>query len=433
MKNRNTTHALILALLLTPLITTAARGEAKFEVIPVNDLITTPSIRLSWTWHALGIDPNDNVYVVFGGPAGECGLFQYNPHSGKKRLIGLLSDAAKKAGTLREGEPIDKGHTPLPCINGKIYIGTMPFHDATNRRPSAMRAAEASHGAHIMVYDPQTDVLDDLGKNEPDGVFFKGRGFLCLNSVPGTNLLAGLTVPGGDLLVYDTSSGETEASAKGPESEYGLPVTREIAAAPNGKIFYMYSTDEGWDTHSGHMYAYDINTGEQTGPFDISPILWNGIVRANGGKDIYLCSQPGDLFKLDYENNTTERIGRLFPESDWQQVELNGYRYDKPHIMGMMISADGKSIYTLPLRQRLAKLPGNETGTAVTGRQGQYPYGLFRFDLETRTAERVADVPEDVVGDGFLSGTDIRDSQGNFYFAHHGGDYLGLVKVNPGE
>ena len=62
----------------------------------------------------------------------------------------------------------------------------------------------------------------------------------------------------------------------------------------------------------------------------------------------------------------------------------------------------------------------------------QVPLGLFRFDLASRTSSRVADVPREI-GFGYITGTNIRDHQGNFYFAHHGGGYLGLVKVNPGK
>ncbi len=426
---------LLLAVSFMPFVESPARAEAKFEAIKMNDLATSLTVQLQWSWHAIGIDPSDNVYVVFGGPDGEsadCALFQYKAKTGEKRLIGTLLEVAKKAGTYREGERIEKGHTHLPWLNGKIYIGTMGFHDASNNSPKQMEIAEKSHGAHLMAYDPETDTIEDCSRNEPDGVFFPQRGFMCLTPVPEENLIVGLTVPGGDLLLYDTVKEETRAKIPGPEEEFGRYVTREVVSAPNGKLYYMYASLDG--ETPGHMYSYDLKTGEVSDPIKIDPYYWNGSVKTKDGR-IYITTDPGYLYQLHPETNSIERVGTAVPESDLGEADDpdGEHLYQRPHVLGIVFSTDEKSIYSIPLRKRILK---SESGPREKGKKlpagPQVPFGLFKFDIATRTAKRVAEVPPEI-GNGYISGTNIRDSQGNMYFARHGGSYLGLVKVNPGE
>lgn len=435
MTYRNAARPFFLALSLLTFGSLTAGSEAKFEAIKFNDLAAPLPAKLQWSWHAIGIDPADNVYVVFGGPDGEsadCALFQYQLKGGKRRLIGTLSEAAKKAGTWRDGERIEKGHTHLPWLNGKIYIGTMGFHDASAASPGQMQIAEKSHGAHLMTYDPATDQIEDLSRNQPDGVFFPQRGFMCLTAMPEAGLMAGLTVPHGDLLLYDPVTGQPREIVPGVPEEFGKHVTREIVPAPNGKIYYMYSAAT-WGKGPGHMYAYDLKTKTRSKPIDIDPAYWNGSVRTQGSKAIYIMSDRGELYQLHPETDSVERIGSLFPDADRHEVVDGDHLYQEPHLLGMALSADEKSIYSIPLRKRVLK---SEAGAKDEGEKAprgpQVPFGLFRFDLATRTAQRVAEVPAEI-GNGYISGTNIRDSQGNFYFAHHGGGYLGLVKVRPPE
>lgn len=425
----------MLILFFLPMAQSPARAEAKFEAIKMKDLATSLTVQLQWSWHAIGIDPSDNVYVVFGGPDGEsadCALFQYKARTGEKRLIGTLSAAAKEAGTWREGERIEKGHTHLPWLNGKLYIGTMGFHDASNNSPGQMKIAENSHGAHLMAYNPETDKIEDCGRNEPDGVFFPKRGFMCLTPVPEENLIVGFTVPGGDLLLYDTIKEETRAKVTGPADEFGRYVTREVVSAPNGKLYYMYASLDG--KTPGHMYSYDLKTGEQSGPFKIDPYYWNGSVKTKEGR-IFITTDPGYFYELHPETNIVERVGSACPESDQGEAEDpdGEHLYQRPHVLGIVLSADDKSIYSIPLRKRILK---SESGPRVKGEKlpagPQVPFGLFKYDIATRTSERVAEVPPEI-GNGYISGTNIRDSQGNMYFARHGGSFMGLVKVHPGE
>lgn len=424
------TLKLLFALCGASMLASTTHAAATFEAVKMNDLATSLSVKLQWTWHAIGIDPSDNVYVVFGGPDGEsadCALFQYKSATGERRQIGTLSDAAKAAGTWREGERIEKGHTHLPWLDGKIYIGTMGFHDASNASPRQMEIARKSHGAHLMAYDPKTDKIEDLSANQPDGVFFPQRGFMCLTAMPEERLMLGLTVPHGDLLIYDPATGQPRDVVPGVPEEFGKHVTREVIPTPGGKIYYMF-TSENWQTDPSHMYYYDLNTRKRSDPIEIDPYYWNGSVRTKDGS-IYILTDPGYLYQLHPETNSVEKVGSLYPEEDRKDVEDGDHVYLKPHLLGMALSQDEKSIYTIPLRKRVAREDANfkEDGDK-TPAGPQVPFGLYRFDLETRKSERVADVPK-TIGLGYISGTNIRDSKGSMYFTHHGGGFMGLVKV----
>lgn len=72
---------------------TMAQGKAEeqppFEHIRFDDLSAALPVQIAWSWNAIGMDADDNVYVVFGGPMGEshdCVLFQYRPQTGERLL-----------------------------------------------------------------------------------------------------------------------------------------------------------------------------------------------------------------------------------------------------------------------------------------------------------------------------------------------------------
>ncbi len=436
MTKRISTWLIRLAITFILAIASIAQAEAKFEAIRFDDLATSLPMEMKWCWHSIGIDPDDNVYAVFGGPRGDlsdCALIQYKARTGERRIVGLLSDAAKKAGTYREGERVEKGHTYLPWLNGKLYIGTMGFHDANKNSPKQMEIAAKSHGAHLMSYDPKADVIEDLSASEPDGVFFPQRGFLCLNVWPEEQLIAGVSVPGGDLLLYDPQEKKPRLKLKGDPEKFGLPVTRDVIPAPNGKVYWMYSSAD-WSTGKGSMYVYDLKTEKRSGPIDIDPFYWNGSVRTKDGR-IFITTDPGYLYELHYDTDRVERVGSLWPEADQREVldEDGEHVFQKPHALGMVLSADEKGIYAVPLRKRILKAEAHPKTKGVQDPRGpQTPFGLFRYDIATRTCKRVAEVPKEI-GDGYLVGSNVRDSQGNIYFARFGGAYRGFLKINPGE
>lgn len=410
----------------------AGRPEVKVELFTFADVVKNVPVRPQWSWHAIGIDPDDNVYALFGGPSGEvadCVLVQYQARTGQRRFLGLLSDAAKAAGTYRPGESFDKGHTRLLWQNGKIYFGTMGFHDAAGAGTgNYMKRALATHGAHLMAYDPKTDKIEDLSHDQPDGVFYPGRGFMTLSMMPERNLVIGFTVPHGDLMFYDTVARNVHRRVPGVPEEFGYHVSREIVPTADGKVYYAY-TPAGAKKGPGHMYVYDLETGRRSEkPVEVDRDFWNSLARTRDGKGIYLSDIRGAVFQLHPETGALEKIGRLFDEkSEPEQFEDEKFSYGRLVFSGTAMSADEKYLYAVPQRAHFAKdKPQDKGGKSL----GWIIQGVYAFDLKTRRAQRIAPWPENI-GHGHITGIDVRDSRGNIYFARHGGaaDSYGIVKI----
>ncbi len=359
----------------------------------------------------------------------DCALFQYSARSGQRRLIGLLSDACKADGTWREGERIEKGHSQLVWLDGKIYIGTMGFHDAAgNENSPQMQLALKSHGAHLMAYDPAADRLVDCSRTQPDGVFFKGRGFMTLAAIPESGVVGALTVPHGDLLLYDPKTGQPRMIVPGVAEEFGRHVSREIIPA-GSKIYYAYTAPEG-SKAPGHMYVFDMETGKRSDkPVEIASNPWNGQVRTSDGTGIYLTNQPGELFRFHPENGALETLGNLIPEEELRPIQDSEFRYAGARVLGMALSADERYIYTIPVRKKTAL--ADSAGEGKAKGLGMRPVGLCRHDLRTGVSRRIAEMPKNF-GGGNITGSAIRDSQGSVYFVRHGGPggTYGLVKVS---
>jgi hypothetical protein len=62
-------------------------------------------------------------------------------------LFSPPSAALAAAGNLAKDEPIPKGHTQLPWLNGRLHLGTMGFLDAVRLGSRQMEDARKARGA----------------------------------------------------------------------------------------------------------------------------------------------------------------------------------------------------------------------------------------------------------------------------------------------
>ncbi len=409
-----------------------ADSEVSVEGIRFEDLVADDTLTLEWSWKALGTDDQGRVYVVFGGPTAEgladCVLLSYDAVKGERRNLGHLSEPLITAGNWHEGERIEKGHTALPFVDGKILIGTQGFHDAAGGMTNPnMIAALATRGAHIVGYDVEGDELLDLSANQPGGVFYSGRGFLELAAVPGTDLLAALTVPHGDMLLFDVSKERVVAKVPGVKERFGDRPGRVLLAAPDGRVFYSSHVNSN-DAEMGRMYSVDTKTGKRNPePTMIPPGVWNGLARSKDGQSIYVCAQNGALYRLDYEKDDLVQVGDLVPESLQSAYQDEDYYYQAPQVHGIALSEDERKIVCIPFRRRVALGDLPPEGTRISGgtRVGD---GVFVFDLETGITTKLADLPDALAG-GYFTGNDARDSEGAVYFSRHGASGWGLVRI----
>lgn len=399
-------------------------SKPKVEVIRLDGLVPDLPIRLRESWNAIGIDPDDNVYALFGGAtetASDCALFQHNARTGKTRLIGTISEALAAVGNLHANEPIPKGHTQLPYVNGKIYIGTMGFHDAVRLGSQQMEDAKTARGAHLLAYNPATDRIEDLSVKQPGGVFFKAQGFTALEKVPGKDLLVALTVPNGDVMLYDPMRPGSFSVVKGVPEEMGNYVGRVVIPVSENQVYFSYhSSDTDPELRQGgkrpgRLYVGNPAAGKRSAqPLECDAQVLNGQIHDREGR-IYISSGRGFLYLLHPDSGRLEQIGSLYPENARSALADDQYRYSEPRSAGVVLSKDERKIYCLPTQRRT---PIGAPATDLRARPGgQRVYGLCEFDLATRTARRLEEFSLDMLPkDIWVTGSDTRDSQGNVYF-----------------
>lgn len=496
MKRASAVAGTLAALMLLVSAVSARAGEVTFSRIEFQDLMEGKPLSPRESWNSVGIDEFDNIYAVFGGPTTEphgedCVVIQYNTQTGERRVLGIVTDAMKEADNYREDEHLPKGHSHLIYMNGRVFFGVQGFHDALgNPGDRRMIEAENARGAHLFAYDIDADKIVDLSASQEDGVFFPSAGFLNLAKVD-DRILVVQTIPQGHMMLYDTLTDEVKAKIPGIEAELGRYVSREIAPAPNGKIYFSYATAGLENLHNydgtNHVYWYDTKTGETSEEpcYKMNdPALWAGRAVSKDGTQTYFVQQHrGNLWKLDYENDRLELIGNLIPEDERETTVVDGYAYGPAEFFGLVMSKDEKSLYGVTVRRRRPATEASEgmrtadgtiddaPSTATAGRrggrrgmraQGDDPatmpargrqgarggggggdmtagyssgnvmFGLAQFDIATGETRRVARVPEGL-NRGYALGSRLCDSDGSIFFETHtmrAGAPFGFLRVD---
>ena len=275
-----------------------------------------------------------------------------------------------------------------------------------------------------------------MSAKQPGGVFFKAQGFTALAKVPGKDLLAALTVPNGDVMLYDPARPDSFSVVKGVPEEMGNYVGRIIIPISEDKVLFSYHSSDTdplrgqGPRRMGRLYVGNPTTGERSSkPLECDAQVLNGQIRDREGQ-IYVSSGGGFLYLVDPESGELELVGDLYPESARGQLADDRYRYSEPRSAGIVFSGDETKIYCLPTQRRT---PLGDASASPRARRGsQTVYGLCEFDLATRTARRLGEFPLDMLPEGiWVTGSDTRDSRGNIYFlAFDFRGYCALLKFH---
>ena len=394
-----------------------AQDSIPAKFITFEDMRPPEVTCMSMGYGTLGLDPNDNVYCAWCGDCsgpGNCAMFQYNPETGQRKLLGTLREVAKAAGNLgpnqtwNRTEIFMKGHTHLPYLKGKIYIGTQEFHGVSNALNRASNQVNY-RGAHIFAYDIANGKLEDISVSQPNGVFSPHQGILQLMGYPEKNLLVAWAIPAGDLIIYDVDSKATYTNP-GVASEFGKDVTREIPITSKGKVFYNYQF--------GGLYLYDIAAKTNTKlDFSIPTAnyggcsgdmqgLINGAVTLHDRSKIYFATF-GYLYVLDSETEKITFLTRQLPSTENLTI---------CRVWGLSFSLDQKKIYWVVT-----------TGSAA--------FRLYEYDIATNKVVFLKDLSS-LIGKSRtysgrpgqlseISGDDVTDSKGRIYFVRHTYDNAG--------
>lgn len=176
------------------------------------------------------------VYVGLNHHGAGASVAMYDPQTDSITLLGDLNEIAGQS-NLRS-EPQAKVHTQI--CEGKdkrIYFGT---HLSAFYGFAKFTSAEAYPGGHWMVYDPQSNLVTDLG------VALKGNGMLTMTMDPERGRLYALTYPQAHLLYFDVASGETRDMGQVQNWD---AISRTLAVDDKGRVYGC------WDR--GRLWRYD--------------------------------------------------------------------------------------------------------------------------------------------------------------------------------
>lgn len=379
------------------LIRADARDAAHLmqRTITFDDLVPRCMV-LEQCWDATGMDRQERVYIGFTARRDDgredFALFRYDPGTGDRRFLGTFMEASQAAGNLAAGEEIPKGHTHLIELQGKMYMGSQGFHDFKD----AIDDLPHFRGSHLYALDLATDTLEDVSRSLPGGVLTSHTGIIALSAVPGQTLLAGLEHPTSNIVLFDYGSGRAGKVVPGIPWRQGNPLSREIVATKQGRIYTYRGTEEPEQrTQTHEVWSYDLETGlNQPTAYSLTGGFWNGQSWSRDGETVYLSTVNGELYRLDTASGAITSLGPLLPRAEYDA----GERIDQ--LYGITLSLDEQTIYGVPRRSRSREAD------------------LYAYEIATGRVSLVG-----ALEPAIYSGSHVRDSRGNIYLARFGDDH----------
>jgi outer membrane protein assembly factor BamB len=367
-------------------------GPVNEQSIAFDD-IAPAGLTLKQCWNAMGMDSQGRVYVGFTSQRSDgredFAVFRYDPSTGERRFLGTFMDVSQAAGNLQPAEEIPKGHTRMLEIDGKMYMGSQGFHDLK----AAIDTLPSYRGSHLYAYDVSRGKLEDVSRSLSGGVVMQHQGLLALAHAPGSDLLVGLAHPSSDIVLFDYKHNRVQQIVPGIPWRLGNPLSREVVVTKKGKIYTYRGTEDPTQRDEVHrIWAYDLRTKASTETaYTATGGFWNGQTWTRDGETIYLATVNGELYKLDVETEVFTHLGHFLPKEEYEA----GVRVDS--LYGITLSADEKLIYGIPRRSR--------SGGS----------NLYSYEIATGAVTLVGQLEPAI-----YTGSHMRDSQGNLYFARFG-------------
>jgi hypothetical protein len=375
----------------------AAQAQVPVKVVRFDD-VTPPGVVLTMTFNAIGMDPQERVYITLCNGNTDCYLLRYDPKTNKRQYLGSLREAAKRDGNIgpnkywNKNENITKGHTHVWYLDGKMWMGTMNAHDYNDM--SVIR------GGHLMAYDLATGIITDHSQWQPKGVFKDRGGFYALTTAPSKNLLIGIGVPRCEIITYNPSTRQTK-------HVQGLPVVdqpnisgRDAAVFADGDLLYQCG---GATTPLG---IYNINTGRNRATkLKLQSVLTNSIVVTGDGQKGYLADFQ-NIYEFDTRNDSLRRLTTLLP---------NG---SSPEVWSLGLSRDEKKLYYV--------VQALHSGGPVNIDD------LYEYNIRTGARTKLMNLKGALGGGAKISGNHVTLSNGKIYFGFHSytGAGRGLLELD---
>jgi hypothetical protein len=384
------------------LVPQATHAQVPVEVIRFED-VKPAGVVFKNTFEAVGVDPQERVYLNLCNGTADCYLLRYDPKTNERQYLGSLYEAAKRAGNIGPNrywpkfESVTKGHTHIWYLDGKMWMATMGAHGYEDM--SVIR------GSHFMAYDIATGVITDHAQWQPKGVFKDRGGVYALTTVPANNLLVAIGVPNCEIITYNPSTRETQhvqglPVVKGDEQAAAQESARDTAIFADGDL--LYQCDKA-DTQFG---IYNVNTGQNRATdLKLQSVRTGHIIPTLDGQKGYL-NDYRNLYDFDTRTDNLRMLTTLLPDGT------------SPEVHSLGLSLDEKKLYYVV--------------------QAPYVGGpvniddLYEYNIETGVRTKLINLKAALGGGAKISGGHATLSNGKIYFGFHSytGAGTGLLELD---
>jgi hypothetical protein len=356
------------------------------------------------TWGSIGYNPvTNNVYIGVTNHADNVGFYEYDPASNNMQLHGFIKDL----GYLRPFQWQGKIHSKIVAgPQGEMYFST---DGGESREEYLMNHPHGYAGGFFMKWNPATRLLTNLGM---------GLQYESIKDVevdPQTGVIYAISYPQVHFLVYDPKQNKLHDAGRLGSAH----VPRVLFTDWWGNCYYV-----DWRQR---LVKYEKSTGKLVFAKESLPAfpgtpggkIVTGITayaKHPDKKVIYLVTYGAKLVAFYPEENGIGRwedLGGVFETAKGEEW--------KPYVPNLNVGVNGKLYY-------------------VIGGHGNYVRKdktvLIEFDPAVRKAKILLDFPIGRLTE--VTGSDIRDKDGNMYFAgrkrpdtsEHGSVPF-LIKLNP--
>jgi hypothetical protein len=262
-------------------------------------------------WSAVTAARDGRVYIGLCKHGGAGHLVQFDPASGKMRVIANMVEATHEEASGRE--PQAKIHTRMfEARDGKLYFATHLgnwWYHAREHDPGSYP------GGHWLSYDPRTDRVEDLG------ILFPGLGgIITLIMEPRHNALYGMTFPRGYFVKFDPQARERKVLGRLANWH---AIVRTLVADREGRVYGTVEPNRifRYDPSADRLEFLPVTLPEREG---LAPSpegstttkrLWRTAILSRDGTRIYgIQAGSVDLFELDLATLKIRNLAQLAPD-----------------------------------------------------------------------------------------------------------------------
>ena len=355
------------------------------------------------TWGSIGYNPVYNtVYIGVTNHKDNIALYEYDVSKNKMYKQGFIKDLA----LLRPFQWQGKIHSKIIAgPDGSVYFST---DGGESREEYLMNHPHGYSGGFFMKWDPKSKRLSNLGAGLPY------ESIKDIDIDPHTGVLYGITYPQAHLLVYDTEKNDVKDMGRLASSH----VPRTLFTDQWGNCYYV-----DWRQR---LVKYEKKTGrlvfaEQSLPaFDGTPgskIITGitGYAKDYKSGTIYLITYGAKVVSFRPQE---EGIGKIMDLGGVFEIGLKNKW--GPYVPNLNVGNNGKLYYFIGGHGNYVK-----DGTTV----------LVELNPQTGKRKIIYEYPMDVLSE--VTGSDIKDKEGNLYFAGrksitgHDASVPFMIKFNP--